>query len=296
MRALILFVTVIAGAVLAGAMLAYPSWLAASIFTEARFEKVITRSSAISALIASLIYLRATGGWSLDGIGLATRSRAWRGPLLTGMATGATLIFGMEVLLLSLGVHEPEAGSDFGFAALAAQAGLALMAGILIGFIEEILFRGALYGAAERAMGATAATLLTSAVYAAAHYLKYPAPPPGEAIGWLTWIKLYPTALNWFYYRSVYDAMAALFLLGVLLCVLRRHFGHIYTGMGLHAGIATALLMVKYATDHVRGAPWSFLVSRYDNYQGWLAAAVLLTAIVALTVIDRHRGAATTQS
>ena len=273
-------------------MLAYPSYLAASLFTEVRFEKVISRSSAICALIASLMYLRATGGWSLEGIGLRAPARAWPRQFALALAAGAALILGMEVVLLTLGVHESEAGRDFGVAALAGRAGLALVAGVLIGTIEEILFRGALYGAAQRGMGAAAATLLTSAVYAAAHYVKYPAPPPGEAIGWFTWIGLYPTTLNWFSYRSVYDAMAALFLLGVLLCLLRRHFGHIVAGIGLHTGIAAALLMVKYATDHVHGAPYGFLVSRYDNYQGWLACAVLATAIAVLIVMERRGGAA----
>lgn len=287
MRALLIFLAVLIGALLVGVSAAYPFYLAASPFTALAFDEAALHSITISGVIFSLLYLRAAGEWGVAEIGLRIPARAWRIQFAAALAIGIGLIAGMEAILVLLGVHRPDPEQNLAAAAIFARASSALIAGLLIAAFEETLFRGVLYAGIQRRLGAGAAVLLSSVVYAAAHFIKYPPPHAGTAIGWLTAFDLLPGALRRFADASVYDSIAAVFLLGVLLGLLRRHFGHVAAGIGLHAGVAATLLTVKYLTDFAPGSRFAFLVSHYDNYQGWFACAWLATAVIVFVALTR---------
>ena len=290
MRALIIFIAVVAGTLLAGVLGAYPFYRAATPFINLPFDQAASHSIVISGVIATLLYLRAAGDWDLEDIGLRVPATGWRLQFAMPLALGIGLIAFMEAILLLLGVHRLDPEQDLAAAGILAHAGNAIIAGLLIAAFEEGLFRGVLYAGIERRMGAGAAVLLTSALYAAAHFIKYPPPHAATAIDWMTGFELLPRALRRFADLSVYDSIVSVFLLGLLLGTVRRHCGHIVAGIGLHAGIAATLLTVKYATDFAPGSRFAFLVSRYDNYQGWFACVWLAAAMIMFVAWTR-RGA-----
>jgi hypothetical protein len=76
------------------------------------------------------------------------------------------------------------------------------------------------------------------------------------------------------------SSMAALFMVGVFLALVREHTGHIAWGIGLHAGWVFVIQVTRRMTDGNPEAPAAFLVGTYDGIIGWLAA-----------VMDRPAGA-----
>lgn len=289
MRVLISLALVLAAVVLTGAFAAYPLYLVTSAFTPVRFEKIISHATIASGLIFSLVYLRAVAGLSLESIGLRAGRRALLAQLPAALAAGVLLIALFEASLLLFGLQRPDHGADLSAGAIAVVAGKALLSGLLVALVEEILFRGALYGALQRQGGAAAAVLLSSAVFTLAHFLKYPAPPATDSLGWFTGIYLFWPALGWLRNPVFVDSVVTFFMLGLLLAVIRWRCGHIIQCIGLHAGIVAALKTTKYVFEHVPGAGFAFLVNRHENYQGWLTSAWLALGILLYLVLSRRR-------
>ena len=79
---------------------------------------------------------------------------------------------------------------------------------------------------------------------------------------------------------AIADAFAALLAVGVLLGLVRAATGNIAACIGLHAGWVWVMLVAHELTRPLRGAPLSFLLSRFDGFVGWLVLA--WTAVLAV--------------
>jgi hypothetical protein len=69
---------------------------------------------------------------------------------------------------------------------------------------------------------------------------------------------------------AIADAFLALLAVGVVLGMVRAVNGNIAACIGLHAGWVWVMLVVHELAAPVRGAPDSFLLSRFDGFVGWL--------------------------
>ena len=268
---------VLAFTVCAGALAAYPLHTLVPGLAEVRFHKLLTLTTIAAGLVAAGLYLRLTGAVSAASIGW--RSRHWVREFMPAAGAGLLLIAATETSLLLLGVHGLDAERDFAAPVLAGVLLSATLTGVGVAVVEETLFRGMLLEALRRRAGTTAAMILCSAVYASAHFLKYPPSADSGPWSWTTGLQLLPEALRRFADPATVDSWLCLFLLGLSLAVLRLRRGSLASCIGLHAGIVAGFKLAGYLTDRVPDARWAFLLNKSNPLLGWLAAAWLLVLL-----------------
>ncbi|MCY4154576.1 MAG: CPBP family intramembrane metalloprotease [Gammaproteobacteria bacterium] len=278
MRALLVFATVFLSAILAGALLAYPVYEFFASSGALPFRKVVSRTTQLSGLLFSLLYFCYYRGLSLQGLGL----RFERGHicLLQGLAAGFAVVALIAANLVLLGVHDLNESRLFSFSALSQLLLTALLTGLLVGIVEELMFRGALLGGLSRQTNQAVALALVSLVYAAVHYLKFRDLPADAAIHWYTGITMLPAALFQFADPARYDAMLTLFFLGLLLGLIRLYTGNLLLCIGLHAGVVSGEKLVQHVADFMPYSPHAHLVNRFDPFIGNLASVWLLAVSV----------------
>ena len=129
----------------------------------------------------------------------------------------------LALLGLAVRVPDPEPGTWSWIAGKAVQA---LIGGLLVGFLEETFFRGALFAAIRRRDGLAPAVLWSSALYALLHLLKPGALPPGVPFDWAgSWAMLTGVFLDVFQWRHL-DTALALMMVGVFLALVEGHRPH----------------------------------------------------------------------
>src|SRR5579872_3492978 len=111
----------------------------------------------------------------------------------------------------------------------------AAVSAILVAVLEEVLFRGGLYGSLQKGAGPALAIILSSAVYSAVHFIQ-----KAEVIGpidWLSGLRLLPPMFrNLGDIPSLIPAFLTLFVVGVILALMYQRTGSLYTSIGLHGG------------------------------------------------------------
>jgi membrane protease YdiL (CAAX protease family) len=206
-------------------------------------------------------------------LGLGVGTPRLLGTAAAGWLLGVAMLALLVAALLLLGVRVPETWGPEMAASLAQKAVSALIGGLLIGLLEELFFRGALFTAIRRRGGLASAAVWSSLLYAAVHFMKPHGLPADIAYGW---------AANWQIFASTFtgllrwehlDSLVALFLAGILLALLRERSGHIGWCIGLHAGWVFVIQVTRRATDGDDQAALAFLAGGYDGVIGWLGAA-----------------------
>ncbi len=127
--------------------------------------------------------------------------------------------------------------------------------------VEELFFRGALFGLARRAAAAGTALVFVAALFAILHFLKPPAGTIGsEAVDWTSGFALVPRVF-WQFGRPglVAAGFVTLFLVGLTLGWARLRTGALWAGIGLHAGWIVGLKTFAKTTRRNgpdAGWPW----------------------------------------
>lgn len=273
--AVLVFLAVFIGALLFGALSAYPVFTLLSWFTEAEFHRVISRTCLSSGLLFSFLYLRYYGLLSFRGLALKADRRGWRIQFFIGLLAGALVLGLLVSILLLLGIYHLDPRVDTSINTMLVVLAKALLAGLLVGLIEELIFRGALFSGLKKNVNAMTAVILTSLVYALVHFLKFRALPENTEIHWLTGIEMFPAALFRFRYWPTLDASITLFILGILLATIRLRSGSILPCIGMHAGIVIVLKVFFYLANYTVDNDFAYLVNEYDPQFGILASVLL---------------------
>lgn len=252
-------------------------------------QRIMGRVAQLLILLGLWPFLRWRGLASRAALGYAAARRdlvqaAWKG-WLVGVAMLLVLVFA----LLILQIRTPDLDVDIDAAWLMTNAARALIAGLLIGILEETFFRGALYVGIRRAGGLIAAVAWSSLLYALLHVMKPTGLPAGVAFDWTGSVQMalgvFAEALQW----SHLDSVIALCMAGVLLALVREHTGHIGWCIGLHAGWVFVIQLTRRLTDGNEQAGLAFLVGEYDGVIGWLAAAWILVLTLVWLWASRSR-------
>lgn len=205
-------------------------------------------------------------------LGYGISPSEFRHALAVGWGIGLVLLGLLALALMILGIRVPAIPAA-GPAAFLAKVVQALVAGLLIGLLEETFFRGALYAAIRRRNRAAAAVFWSAALYAGLHFLKpHPLPPDGAFEYAESWRMFTGVFTGFFQVRSL-DSLTALFLAGLLLGLVRERTGQIGGCVGLHAGWVFVIQVLRYLTDSDPASPLAWLTGSYDEVIGWLAAA-----------------------
>lgn len=281
-------------AVFAGGALLAP-WLYEAIhalapgskLARAPFARVENRALLIVAILGVFFYVRASGIRRWADVGFDPRRIRW-GRVGAGFVVGFVSLAAVCGIALAAGARTltPRTPGQ-----LAGQLVGALATAVVVAVIEELLFRGAIFGGLRRAMPWVGALVLSSAIYAIVHFMARPANPP--EIDWLSGLRVLPTMLaGMLEPGGLVPAFLNLTLAGVILGLAYYFTGDILLSIGIHAGWIFWLKFYGFLTRAVPGTDQVFWGTR-KLVDGWLAFVALVVVLTAVLVMARSGRLAT---
>lgn len=163
-----------------------------------------------------------------------------------------------------------------------------LATALIVAMIEELLFRGAMFGTLRRAMRWPAALAVSSGVYAITHFM-HRGETPAQVDG-LSGLRVLPTMLaGMTEVRTMFPALLSLALAGVILGLAYQWTGDLSASIGIHAGWIFWLKFYGFATRRAPDVdPWFWGSGKLVD--GWLAFAALVAVLgIVLAIARRQR-------
>ncbi len=277
LRSLLCYLVLVlaAGALLAPWLYWLTQWAAAhspavAQLAQHRFHRFVHRSLLVVALAGLWPLLRNLKVNSWAAVGLVNPAGHWL-KLAGGFAVGFASLACVAMLTLSVGVRQLDPVTSP--AALAGRAASVALTAAVVAVLEELLFRGAIFGALRRAHHWMAALLISSAVYALVHFFERPEAPP--AITWASGVTVLTRMLHGFVnLPSLVPGFFLLALAGMTLAVAYQRTGNLYFSIGLHAGWIFWLKLYNAITTAQPGVnTWFWGTGKL--FDGWLTLAVL---------------------
>jgi len=273
-QSLLLFVlaVLVGGALLAPWLYWLAQWSELESLKKFPFHRYVTRGMLVAALVSLWPFMRSLGVRSWSSIGLVKPNGQWK-RLGRGFVLGFVSMAATAVLALCFGARQLDGGITGRW--WGQLPGFALGAAV-VAVLEELLFRGALFGALRRAYGWKAALFGSSAVYAIVHFFQ-----KAEFTGDVTWssgLAVLPGMVQGFAQpRMVVPGFFALTLTGAMLALAYQRTGNLYFSIGVHAGWILWLRFYVVMTDLRPGAAtWFWGTGKL--YDGWMALLVLSAA------------------
>ena len=285
-RALVIYIAVV---FIGGALLAPWLWQLAQLFSNsfphiagAPFHRFLDRSFLILALVGLWPLLRALGATAWHEIGLVPPYGHWK-KLFGGMLLGFLSLAAVAVIALCLGGRGM--AQDLTAHKLVGGISSAVGTAAVVAILEEILFRGGVFGGLRRVLFWPIALLISSAIYAIVHFLQRV--ELAGPVGWNSGLVLLPQKLGGFAdIHALVPGFFSLTLVGVLLGLAYQRTGNLYFSIGLHAGWIFCLKLygqLTIAAPHT--AVWFWGTGKMTD--GWLAFFVLLGTLVAFPFLPR---------
>jgi uncharacterized protein len=286
-RSLLIYLAVVflGGALLAPwlywlAQWAAAHWPALSGLAAKPFHRFLDRSLLGLGLLCLWPLLRGAGARSWQDLGFVRQARPVR-QILIGFALGWASLAVVALLALACGARA------FILTHSAAEVLRhlfnATMTAVVVAILEELLFRGALFGMLRQSMPWPAALVISSAVYSAVHFIK-----SGETALPVQWHS--GLALLWemlCHPPPLVPAFFTLFVAGSILALSYQRTGALYFSIGLHAGWIFWLKACGFLS-HASGAHPLFWGT--DNLiDGWLSFIILAVLFVLIARQKRNR-------
>jgi hypothetical protein len=244
------------------------------LLAQAPFHRYMNRSLLLLALAGLWPLLRGFGTTSARDIGLLPPRGQWKkfwggllfGSLTLAVAAGMALGSGNRTLAQNLTAHQI-VGTIFS----------AIAAAVVVAFLEEILFRGGIFGGLRRNFYWPLALAVSSVIYALMHFL-HPADPAGP-VAWNTGLVLLPRMFDGFMeFHALVPGFLTLMLAGILLGLAYQRTGNLYFSIGLHAGwIFWLKTYGAFTADAPRAMTWFYGTGRLID--GWLTFLVLAATL-----------------
>lgn len=278
----VLLVAAYLGVVMAGAAAIAPwvwrgahglaeAWPAFASVANQPFHRYLNRCMILLALAGLWPLLRLAGGsfrLVLRPVPRAQLGREWLLGATFGIATLAA------VVLLAVGAGARDWNLEHTPYEFGRRFTGALAAALVVGLLEEMLFRGGLFAALRRSCSFSAAACFSSFIYALTHFLARPINP------------LYIDGLSGFHALSqmlagfgdisaLVPGLFNLFLLGWLLAWLFERTGSLACSIGLHFAMVLFMKTYGFITQPQPGASLRIWGS-HRIVDGWMSGALLL--------------------
>ena len=261
---------------LGGALLApWIFWLVQTLglhqLTQYPFHKFVTRSFEVLALAGLWPFLHSLQIRSWREVGFCPPKTEWR-KLSTGLALGFCSLALVALITIVAGVREPRIGHSLAkFFLFLIKAGLAA---VVVAALEELLFRGVLFGALRKVHGWISALIFSGAFFGIVHFFERKPPKP-ETIQWFSGFTTLGEMLRGFGdFEQLVPGFFTLFLVGALLALAYQRTGSLYFSIGLHAGWIFWLKSYGFLTRASTPAnSWFWGTGKLIN--GWLAFLIL---------------------
>ncbi len=265
---------------ISGALLAFPLYELLNDPAEFPFHKLFRHCTLLCGFIYSFVLIRLLDLHKTNLFGFSQGWFIFMKQILTGLLIGSFILLTIETVLLSFSVHVFDNTIQLSFSFMLSLIIKGLITGIIVGFIEEILFRGTIYKTIENCVPLLCVICISATIYAAVHFVKFPVLDINNHITWLTGLSLLPEAFTPLISFEIWDIFLTLFLLGVLFALFRARYNSIAYSIGIHAGIVMMVKVSRKLTNYDKGSDWSILVNTTDHQLGLMASIVL--AVVCL--------------
>lgn len=242
------------------------------------FRRYVDRSLLGLALLG-LWPMARTGlfpGWRSIGLRWTTASRREIG---LGLAGGMASMAGVAALAIGFGAkawNTGHPGTEF------VSHGLrALGAAIAVSVMEELLFRGMVFGSLRRRFAFASAAPISAVLFALVHFFRRPDAP--ASVGPWTGLEMLARMLSGLAdATSLFPGLLTLGMIGWLLAWCRERTGALWLPLGLHAGWIFWFKSYNFLTQPVAGAdPRAWWWGSDRLHDGWLTFVVIgLTALL----------------
>ncbi len=269
MRTLLVFLLLLAAALLLGAVANYPM----TVWLDGRAEphqisNTLAKLAAVPLVALAAWYL-GVGCWRAIGYNLPAAA-FWR-ELAWGWLAGVAMMVPLLGLLLLVGVRvlRPLDGELWETVLRAALVGL--VAGLIVAVVEETFIRGVIYSSMRREAGVLFSVVVSSLYFAGLHFIS---PPPLAESEYGVWqgLTMLADSFTAFYAPwAIVDAFIALTMAGVLLALVREVRGGLAFVIGMHAGWVVVIKVGKSASDVDVHSPWLWGIGSYDEVSGWIS-------------------------
>lgn len=276
MRAFAYFLLLLLVSLLLSALVNYPLYSLLQGGMDHGPNKLINTVAKLIAIPGFILILQRYAIDNRVGLGYGLPRASFLRELLSGWLSGLWILLLLSGSLLLFGVRDITPLPAEWLPLLLKTTLVALVGGLLVGFIEETFFRGGLYGAIRRDHGFVLALLLSSLFYAALHFISPPPLPDSEPVTWTSGLLILSGAFGQFSQWQILDSFLALFVLGIFFAVIRERTGNIAYCIGLHAGFVFVIKIVREFTQVNPSSDFSFMVGSYDGMIGYLSAVGLL--------------------
>lgn len=246
------------------------------------FARYVNRALLIVALLGLPFFVRASGVRCWRDVGVPPGLVRWR-------RFGAAFALGFLSLAAVCGIALAAGGRELRPRTpgeLAAQLLGVLATALVVSAIEELLFRGAIFGALRRSVHWPAALAVSSAVYAIVHFMGRPENP--AVVDWSAGLRVLPSMLAGMgELHTLVPAFVNLTLAGVILALAFHWTGDLSASLGIHAGWIFWLRYYGYLTQGAEGAdPWFWGSHRLVD--GWLAFVALGVVLASVLLFARR--------
>ncbi len=276
-----------AGVFLGGALLApllyhlvqnaAEQWPALQGLANQPFRRYVNRCLLFTAVLGLWPWLRANGFSGGADIGIARPFGQWK-LVAGGFALGFGTLAVVALTATTLGPHDWNlAHPPALYARHLAKAG---GAAIVVALIEEILFRGALFGVLRKRWRWPAALVASSIVFAFVHFLDR-RPNAPETITWITGLTTLPQMLHPLLWREWFPLFPNLLLVGAILAWFYQITGSLGASIGLHAGWIFWVKSYSFLTIAPTAAA-SSLWGTGKLIDGWATTLVLAAVLAGL--------------
>ena len=150
----------------------------------------------------------------------------------------------------------------------------ATLSAVTVGILEELLFRGALFGSLRQRQSFTRAALCSSSLYALLHFLERPA--FSGHVEWNSGFVVLAQMLRGFtHFEVMIPAFLNLMLVGSILALLFERTGSLLYSIGLHAGLVFWMKTLNFMTDPAKKEANSFWGTEKVT-DGWVTTIILV--------------------
>lgn len=265
------FVAYLGSMLVLAAALHYPLYTLLSHGFDIRPDRLMYRSAMLFAAIGLWPFMSWLGLASREAAGFGLPRREFWTEVGKGWLAGLAILVVLSLALLVLDIRAPQPMGPLPHLGKVMLTGL--VGGLLVGFIEETFFRGVMHTGLRRQLPLWQTLTLTSALYAALHFMRPPRMGADDPVDWGTGWQLLAGMFDRFADPlPLLDSFVALFMVGVFLSLVRERTGNIALCIGLHAGWVLVIKLTLALTATVPGAALGFLSGSYDGIIGWLAA------------------------
>ena len=281
MPALIVFIALFAVALFGGALLAYPVHALFSNWLELDFERVASRCVLLTLIAIFLLIFRRLGFNSWRDIGYSSSKKDFWTEFPKGFGIGLLIMCPVIAGLLIAKNRFIDLGWDWTIANIFSLMIAAILGGLLIAFIEETLFRGAMLTAIKRQSSTLFAVISTSFIYAFVHFLQPATHLSQDSLNWASGFTVLKNAFMPLLHPAEYiDSFIALFLAGIFLALIKNHTNKLAICIGIHTGWVFCIKIFRRLTNSNVDSGYSFLAGSYDNVIGYLTAFCIAIAII----------------